>query len=63
VDWVACMKRAGAPYNPRQLVTRGIGALRIERANVRVYIPVVSILLTSVAATIVLTILGFLFRR
>jgi hypothetical protein len=41
----------------------GIGAVRIERANVRVYIPVVSILLTSVAATIVLTILGFLFRR
>jgi hypothetical protein len=39
------------------------GDIRIERGNVRIYIPVVSMLLISVAATILLSILRYVFRR
>ena len=39
------------------------GDIRIERGNVRVYVPVVSMLLISVAASIVLSVLRYLFRR
>jgi DUF2905 family protein len=37
--------------------------IRIERDNVRVYIPVVSMLLVSVAASLLLSIAAYLFRR
>jgi DUF2905 family protein len=39
------------------------GDIRIERGNVRIYIPVVSMLLISVAATILLSILRYVLRR
>ncbi|KKC06053.1 DUF2905 domain-containing protein [Mycobacterium nebraskense] len=39
------------------------GDIRIERGNVRVYIPLVSMLLVSVAATLVLSIVRYLLRR
>jgi hypothetical protein len=39
------------------------GDIRIERGNVRVYIPLVSMLLVSVAATLLLWIVRYLFRR
>ena len=39
------------------------GDIRIERGNVRIYVPVVSMLLVSVAATLVLSIVRYLFRR
>jgi Protein of unknown function (DUF2905) len=39
------------------------GDIRIERGNVRVYIPVVSMLLASVAASVLLFIVRYLFRR
>jgi Protein of unknown function (DUF2905) len=39
------------------------GDIRIERGNVRIYIPVISMLLVSVASTLLLWIVRFLFRR
>jgi len=39
------------------------GDIRIERGNVRIYIPVISMLLISVAASILLSVLRYLFRR
>jgi uncharacterized membrane protein len=39
------------------------GDIRIERGNVRIYVPVISMLLTSVVATILLSVLRYLFRR
>ncbi|KZS67631.1 DUF2905 domain-containing protein [Mycobacterium ostraviense] len=39
------------------------GGIRIERGNVRIYIPVVSMLVISVVGSVVLTILLHLFRR
>jgi uncharacterized membrane protein len=39
------------------------GDIRIERSNVRVYIPVVSMLLISVVASLLLSIVRYLFRR
>ncbi|MGZ4513572.1 MAG: DUF2905 domain-containing protein [Mycobacterium sp.] len=39
------------------------GDVRIERGNVRIYIPVVSMLLASVAVTLVLSVVRYLFRR
>ena len=39
------------------------GDIRIERGNVHVYVPVVSMLLISIAGSVVLTVLRFLFRR
>lgn len=39
------------------------GDIRIEHGNVRIYIPVISMLLISVGATILLSILRYLFRR
>ena len=39
------------------------GDIRIERGNLRIYIPVISMLLVSAVATIVLTLLQYLFRR
>ena len=39
------------------------GDIRIERENVRIYIPVISMLLVSVAASLLLSILRYLFRR
>lgn len=39
------------------------GDIRIEHGNVRVFVPVVSMLLVSVAATLVLSLVRFLFRR
>ncbi|EUA15055.1 hypothetical protein I546_1574 [Mycobacterium kansasii 732] len=39
------------------------GDIRIERGNVRIYIPVVSMLVISIVGSIVLTILLHLFRR
>ncbi len=39
------------------------GDIRIERGNVRIYIPVISMLLISIVASIVLTVLLYLFRR
>jgi hypothetical protein len=39
------------------------GDIRIERDNVRVYIPVVSMLLISVALSLLLTIAEYLSRR
>ncbi|UXA04755.1 DUF2905 domain-containing protein [Mycobacterium sp. SMC-2] len=39
------------------------GDIRIERGNVRIYVPLVSMLLVSVAATLVLSIVRYLFRR
>ncbi|MGZ4510661.1 MAG: DUF2905 domain-containing protein [Mycobacterium sp.] len=39
------------------------GDVRIERGNVRIYIPVVSMLLASVAVTLALSVVRYLFRR
>jgi Protein of unknown function (DUF2905) len=39
------------------------GDIRVERENVRIYIPVISMLLVSVVATIFLSIMQYLFRR
>ncbi len=39
------------------------GDIRIERGNVRIYIPLISMLLISVVATILLSVLRYLFRR
>ena len=39
------------------------GDIRIDRGNVRVYFPAVSMLLISVVASVLLTILHYLFRR
>ena len=39
------------------------GDIRIERGNVRIYIPVISMLLISVAASLLLTIAEYLSRR
>ena len=39
------------------------GDIRIERENVRIYIPVVSMLLISVAASLLLSVAHYLFRR
>ena len=39
------------------------GDIRIERGNVRVYVRVISMLLISVAGTVVLTVVRYLFRR
>lgn len=39
------------------------GDIRIERGNVRIYIPVISMLLVSVGVTILLSISRYLFRR
>lgn len=39
------------------------GDIRIEHGNVRVFVLVVSMLLVSVAATLVLSLVRFLFRR
>ena len=39
------------------------GDIRIERGNLRIYIPLISMLLVSVVATVVLTVLRYLFRR
>lgn len=37
--------------------------IRIDHGNVRVYFPAVSMLLVSVVASVLLTILQYLFRR
>ncbi|WP_407687043.1 DUF2905 domain-containing protein [Mycobacterium sp. HUMS_1102779] len=39
------------------------GDVRIERGNVRVYVPLVSMLLVSVVATLLLSVVRHLFRR
>jgi uncharacterized membrane protein len=39
------------------------GDIRIERGNVRIYIPLISMLLVSVVATVLLSVLRYLFRR
>lgn len=39
------------------------GDIRIERGNVRIYVPVISTLLISVSASILLSVLWYLFRR
>jgi NAD/NADP transhydrogenase beta subunit len=39
------------------------GDIRIERSNVRVFIPVASMLLISVVASLLLFIVRYLFRR
>jgi Protein of unknown function (DUF2905) len=39
------------------------GDIRVDRGNVRIYIPLVSMLLVSVTATLVLSIVRYLFRR
>lgn len=39
------------------------GDIRIERPTLRIYIPVVSMLLISIVASTVLTVLLWLFRR
>jgi hypothetical protein len=39
------------------------GDIRIERDNVRIYIPVISMLLVSVAASLMLSIVQYLFRQ
>ena len=39
------------------------GDIRIDHGNVRVYVPVVSMLLISVLASVLLTILQYLYRR
>jgi Protein of unknown function (DUF2905) len=39
------------------------GDIRVERDNVRIYIPMVSMLLVSVAASLLLCIAEYLFRR
>ena len=39
------------------------GDIRVERDNVRVYIPLVSMLLVSVVGSLVLSVVAYLFRR
>ena len=39
------------------------GDIRIERENVRIYIPLVSMLLVSVVGTVLLSVVRYLFRR
>ncbi len=39
------------------------GDIRVERDNVRVYIPLVSMLLVSVVGSLVLSVIAYLFRR
>ena len=39
------------------------GDIRIERGNVRIYVPLVSMLLVSVTATLVLSVVRYLLRR
>ncbi|MEE6177319.1 DUF2905 domain-containing protein [Mycobacterium sp. 050134] len=39
------------------------GDIRLERGNVRIYVPVVSMLLVSLAATLVGSVVHYLFRR
>lgn len=39
------------------------GDIRIERDDVRIYVPLVSMLLLSMVATIFLSVLRYLFRR
>lgn len=39
------------------------GDIRIERGDVRIYVPLVSMLLLSMVATIFLSVLRYLFRR
>ena len=39
------------------------GDIRIERGNVRVYVPLVSMLLVSVVGTVLLSVVRYLFRR
>ena len=39
------------------------GDIRVERGDVRIYIPLVSMLLVSVTATLVLSVVRYLFRR
>ncbi len=39
------------------------GDIRIERGDVRIYVPLVSMLLLSVVATVLLSVLRYLFRR
>ena len=39
------------------------GDIRIERENVRIYIPLISMLLVSVVATVLLSVVRYLFRR
>jgi uncharacterized membrane protein len=39
------------------------GDIRIERGSLRIYIPVVSMLMISIVGSIVLTVLLYLFRR
>ncbi len=39
------------------------GDIRIERGNVRIYIPLVSMLLVSVVGTVLLSVVRYLFRR
>ncbi len=39
------------------------GDIRIERGNVHIYIPVISMLLISIVASLVLTVLLYLFRQ
>ena len=39
------------------------GDVRIEREHVRIYIPVISMLVVSVAASLLLSIVQYLFRR
>lgn len=39
------------------------GDIRIEREHVRIYIPVISMFLVSIVATMLLSIVQYLFRR
>ncbi|MGO9042620.1 MAG: DUF2905 domain-containing protein [Mycobacterium sp.] len=39
------------------------GDIRVKRGDVRIYIPLVSMLLVSVTATLVLSVVRYLFRR
>ena len=39
------------------------GDIRVERGNVRIYIPLVSMLLVSVTATVVVSVVRYLLRR
>jgi Protein of unknown function (DUF2905) len=39
------------------------GDIRIERGNVRIYFPLVSMLLVSVVGTVLLSVVRYLFRR
>ena len=39
------------------------GDIRVERGNVRIYVPLVSMLLVSVTATVALRVVRYLLRR